>query len=64
MSEALFDLYNVFQIQLQIPLDLSTLTDAEKRQRLEARKPKKVVKIEEDLEDSYSAKRYLRFVMK
>lgn len=49
---------------LQMSLDLATLTDEQKRLRLEARKPKKVVKIEEDLDDSFDAKRYLRFIKK
>lgn len=30
----------IFLFHLQLPLDLSTLTEAERRKRLEARKPK------------------------
>lgn len=43
---------------------MSTLTDAEKKIRMEARKPKIVVKIEDDYEDRFDRKRYLRFVKK
>ncbi|XP_043289348.1 39S ribosomal protein L55, mitochondrial [Venturia canescens] len=45
-----------------LPLDLSLLTEAEKKARLEARKPKTRVKLVEDIEDDYDENRYLKFV--
>lgn len=49
---------------LQLPLDLSTLSDEERKMRLEKRKPKKKVKISEDVEDNFSAKKYLKYLKK
>ncbi|KAK4318101.1 hypothetical protein Pmani_010869 [Petrolisthes manimaculis] len=43
---------------IKLPLDLSTLTEAERRMRLEARKPKIKVVIEEDIEDSFNPNEY------
>lgn len=48
----------------QLPLDLSTLTDEERKRRLESRKPQIVIKVEEDLDDNFSAKKYLRYIKK
>lgn len=48
----------------QLPLDVSMLTEEQRRQRLDSRKPRVSVKIEEDLEDSYNAKKYLRYIKK
>jgi len=45
-------------------LDLSTLTDAERRARLEARKPRKKVKIMEEVEDNFNAKKYMKYIKK
>lgn len=49
---------------LQLPLDLSTLTPAQRKARIESRKPLKKVRIEEDLEDNFRANKYLKFVKK
>lgn len=46
----------------QLPFDLSSLSEEERKRRMESRKPRTAVKIEEDLEDSFSAKKYLRYV--
>lgn len=54
----------LYIVSFQLPLDLSTLTEEERKRRLEGRKPQVVVKVEEDLEDSFSAKKYLRYVKK
>lgn len=43
---------------------MSTLSEEERKRRLDGRKPQVVVKIEEDLEDSFDAKKYLRYVRK
>lgn len=42
-----------------LPLDLSTLSEAERRARIERRKPKTIVKIEEELEDDFDEDRYV-----
>lgn len=49
---------------LQLPLDLSLLSEDERKARLEKRKPKKKVKITEDLGDSFNAKKYLKYIKK
>jgi len=49
---------------LQLPLDLSTLSEAERMARLERRKPKKKVKIEEDIEDDFDARKYVHLLKK
>lgn len=54
----------LFIICSQLPLDLSTLTEAERKRRLECRRPKTITKLEEDLEDTFDAKKYLRYVKK
>lgn len=49
---------------LQLPLDLSQLSEEERKMRLEKRKPKKKIKIIEDVEDNFSAKKYLKYIKK
>ncbi|EDW95984.1 39S ribosomal protein L55, mitochondrial [Drosophila yakuba] len=49
---------------IKLPLDLSTLSDAERRSRLEARKPRKKVKIMEEVEDNFNAKKYMKYIKK
>lgn len=49
---------------IKLPLDLSTLSEAERMARLERRKPKKKVKIEEDIEDDFDARKYVHFLKK
>ncbi|XP_063704632.1 large ribosomal subunit protein mL55 [Culicoides brevitarsis] len=49
---------------IKLPLDLSTLTEAERKARVLKRKPKKKIVVEEELEDTYSAKKYLKYVKK
>ena len=53
-------IYFVFQ-NVQLPLDLSTLNEEERQLRLERRKPKKKVKVIEELEDSFDATSYSHF---
>ncbi|XP_050738921.1 39S ribosomal protein L55, mitochondrial-like isoform X4 [Eriocheir sinensis] len=43
---------------VKLPLDLSTLTEAERRKRLEARKPKVKVVLEDDIEDDFKVTNY------
>ncbi|XP_030371733.1 39S ribosomal protein L55, mitochondrial [Scaptodrosophila lebanonensis] len=49
---------------IKLPLDLSSLSDSERKARLEARKPRKKVKIMEEVEDSFNAKKYMKFINK
>jgi len=42
----------------QLPVDLSTLSEAEKAARLEKRKPKRKIVVEEKLENSFDFNRY------
>ncbi|XP_053602271.1 large ribosomal subunit protein mL55 [Plodia interpunctella] len=49
---------------IKLPLDLSQLTDEERKLRLDKRKPKKKVKITDDIEDNFSAKKYLKYMKK
>ncbi|XP_044743588.1 39S ribosomal protein L55, mitochondrial [Chrysoperla carnea] len=49
---------------IKLPLDLSTLSEAERRARLEKRKPKKKIKIEEDIDDGFDTKKYLKYMKK
>ena len=47
---------------IQLPLDLSTLTEAERKERIERRKPKTKVVIEEEIEDDgFDESRYIKF---
>ncbi|XP_062125979.1 large ribosomal subunit protein mL55 [Drosophila sulfurigaster albostrigata] len=49
---------------IKLPLDLSTLSDVERKARLEARKPRKKVKIMEEVEDNFNAKKYMKYIKK
>lgn len=49
---------------IKLPLDLSTLSEAERMARLERRKPKKKVKIEEDIEDDFDSRKYVHLLKK
>ena len=54
---------SIFPI-FQLPLDLTTLTEAERRKRLEMRKPRSRLIVQEEIEDNYDSKKYLKFVKK
>ncbi|XP_049815532.1 39S ribosomal protein L55, mitochondrial [Schistocerca nitens] len=49
---------------IKLPLDLSTLSDEERKLRLEKRKPKSKVKIEDDYEDDFDVNKYLKYIRK
>lgn len=49
---------------IKLPLDLSTLSEAEKKTRLDARKPRKKIKIEDEVEDNFNSKKYLKYLKK
>ncbi|CAG9764194.1 unnamed protein product [Ceutorhynchus assimilis] len=49
---------------IKLPLNIWTLTEAQRKARLEQRKPKKKVVIEDDLEDSFDSSNYLKYLKK
>ncbi|KAL7292540.1 hypothetical protein TKK_0014110 [Trichogramma kaykai] len=49
---------------IKLPLDLNTLTEAEKKARLLKRIPRTKVKIVDDIEDDFDESRYLKFTKK
>ncbi|CAG5027335.1 unnamed protein product [Parnassius apollo] len=49
---------------IKLPLDLSHLSEEERRIRLEKRKPKRKIKITETIEDNFNAKKYLKYLKK
>ncbi|CAH1154061.1 unnamed protein product [Phaedon cochleariae] len=49
---------------VKLPINIWTLSEAERRAKLEDRKPKKKVQIQDDLEDSYDSKKYLKYLRK
>lgn len=49
---------------IKLPLDLNTLSEADRKARLEARKPRKKVKTMEEVEDTYNAKKYMKYIRK
>ena len=48
----------------KVSFDLSSLTDAERKARIEKRKPKRQIKIEAEVEDNFSAKKYMKYLKK
>ncbi|XP_017139980.2 39S ribosomal protein L55, mitochondrial [Drosophila miranda] len=49
---------------IKLPLDLTTLSDAQRKSRLEARKPRKKVRIMEEVDDNFNAKKYMKYIKK
>ncbi|XP_044753259.1 39S ribosomal protein L55, mitochondrial [Coccinella septempunctata] len=49
---------------ITLPLNIWTLSEAERKAKLEMRKPKSRVKYQDDLDDSYDASKYLKYVQK
>ncbi|XP_055616096.1 39S ribosomal protein L55, mitochondrial [Toxorhynchites rutilus septentrionalis] len=49
---------------IKLPLDLSLLSEAERKARLEKRKPKRVIQIEDEVDDSFNARKYIKFIKK
>lgn len=49
---------------IKLPLDVWTLSEAERKAKIESRKPKVAVKIQEELEDDFNANDYLKFMKK
>ncbi|XP_039748925.1 39S ribosomal protein L55, mitochondrial [Pararge aegeria] len=49
---------------IKLPLDMTTLSEDERKARLEKRKPKRKIKITEIVEDNFNAKKYLKYIKK
>ncbi|RZC34272.1 39S ribosomal protein L55, mitochondrial, partial [Asbolus verrucosus] len=49
---------------VKLPLNIWTLSEAERKAKLESRKPKKKVKFEDDIDDNYDANKYLKYMKK
>uniref|UniRef100_A0AAG5CSM3 39S ribosomal protein L55, mitochondrial n=1 Tax=Anopheles atroparvus TaxID=41427 RepID=A0AAG5CSM3_ANOAO len=49
---------------IKLPLDLSLLSEAERKSRIEKRKPKQKIRIEDDVEDTFNANKYLKYMKK
>ncbi|XP_058059942.1 large ribosomal subunit protein mL55 [Anopheles bellator] len=50
---------------IKLPLDLSLLSEAERKARIEKRKPKQKIRIEDDVEeDTFNANKYLKYIKK
>lgn len=49
---------------ITLPVDLSKFSEAERKARLEKRVPKSKVKIEKEVQDNFSASKYLGYMKK
>ncbi|XP_050071597.1 39S ribosomal protein L55, mitochondrial [Anopheles maculipalpis] len=49
---------------IKLPLDLSLLSEAERKARIEKRKPKQKIRIDDDVEDTFNANKYLKYMKK
>lgn len=56
--------YHEPRVIIKLPFDLSTLSEAERKARLEKRKPKAKIEIREEIDDKFSANKYLNLIKK
>lgn len=49
---------------ITLPFDISQLSDAERKARIDKRKPKRKIKIEAEVDDKFNASKYLKFIKK
>lgn len=49
---------------ITLPFDLNQLSEAERKARIEKRKPKQKVKIEAEVDDKFNANKYLKYMRK
>uniref|UniRef100_A0A182LXD1 39S ribosomal protein L55, mitochondrial n=1 Tax=Anopheles culicifacies TaxID=139723 RepID=A0A182LXD1_9DIPT len=49
---------------IKLPLDLSQLSETERKARIEKRKPKQKIRIDDDVEDTFNANKYLKYMKK
>lgn len=49
---------------ITLPYDLSLLSEAERKARLDKRKPKRKIKIEAEVDDKFNVNKYLKYMKK
>lgn len=49
---------------ITLPFDLSVLSDAERKARIDKRKPRRAIKIEAEVDDKFNASKYLKYMKK
>ncbi|XP_055529269.1 39S ribosomal protein L55, mitochondrial [Wyeomyia smithii] len=49
---------------IKLPLDLSLLSETDRKSRLEKRKPKQVLRVEDEVEDNFNARKYIKLIKK
>ncbi|XP_046409182.1 39S ribosomal protein L55, mitochondrial isoform X2 [Ischnura elegans] len=49
---------------ITLPVDTSSLSEEELKRRMEKRKPKKKIKIEEDISDDFDVNKYVQYIKK
>ncbi|XP_018336373.1 39S ribosomal protein L55, mitochondrial [Agrilus planipennis] len=49
---------------ITLPINIWTLSEAERKERLERRKPRKKIKIEEDIDDDFDSQKYIKYIKK
>ncbi|GAB0089534.1 39S ribosomal protein L55, mitochondrial [Sergentomyia squamirostris] len=49
---------------IRLPLDVNTLSEEERKIRLDRRKPKKKIRVYEEVEDSFNSQKYLKILKK
>lgn len=49
---------------ITLPVDLSKLSEADRKMRMDKRKPKSKVKIEKEVQDNFKASKYLGYMKK
>jgi len=51
-------------LYFKLPLDMNSISEEERKRRIEARRPKQKVKIIEELNDSFDRTKYLKYFKK
>lgn len=49
---------------IKLPVDLSLLSEAERKARIEKRKPRRKIRIDDEIADTFSAGKYLSYMKK
>lgn len=49
---------------ITLPFDISKLSEAERKLRLDKRKPKREIKVEAEVEDKFNVNKYLKYMKK
>ncbi|VVC30527.1 Ribosomal protein L55, mitochondrial [Cinara cedri] len=56
--------FNEPRVIIKLPLDINSISEEERKRRIEARRPKQKVKVVEELEDSFDRNKYLKYFKK